>query len=255
MDYIQEVLEENLSYLKDLADKGDKFYEYEYAMALLTNEHYEEAIKYLESSSSKGYEDATYCLGICYEQGIYYEENIEKAKELYNKLIEMNSGYGYKGLADLMFYSESTDEEKEEALKLYNEGTNKDYNNYFYCDFELGVIYKRGLYVKKDMDKAIKHFLNAYEMMDDPEISLTLGGAYLFGTNGLNKDLTKAHDLLLDFMLYVTEEDEDLLKEFKDLTKKYDDKVFFDNLLKEAKEKENVEDECSCGEHHHHHHE
>lgn len=251
MDYFQEVLEENLSYLKGLADKGDKFYEYEYAMALLTNEHYEEATKYLELSASKGYEDAIYCLGLCYEQGMYYEEDIDKAKELYNKLIDMNSGYGYKGIADLLFYSSSTDEEKMEALEIYKKGTNKDFNNYFYCDFELGIIYKRGLFVKKDLDKAVKHFLSAYEMMDDPEISLTLGSSYLTGSNGLEKDINKAHDLLLDFMLYATEDDEDLLKEFKALTKKANNDEFFEKLYKDA---ENTKDECDDEECHHHHH-
>ena len=243
-------MDNNLLYLKDLADKGDKFYEYEYAMELLSNEEYEEAIKYLESSQSKGYEDAIYCLGLCYEEGIYFEKDIDKAKAQYNKLIEMNSGYGYKGLADLLFYSDSSKEEKEEALELYNKGTNKEYNNYFYCDYELGIIYKRGLFVKKDLDKAVKYFLSAQEMMDDPEMSLTLGFAYLNGTNGLNKDLDKAHDLLLDFMSFVSDDDEELLKEFKTLIKKTKNDEFFDKLYKDM---EHLEEECDDEDCHCHH--
>ena len=241
-----------LMYVKENADKGDKFYQYEYAMVLIDDEQYEEGIKYLEASSKQGYEDATYCLGLCYEQGIYYDQNIDKAKDLYTSLMDNNSGYGYKGLADLLFYSDSSDAEKMEALDLYNKGRNKANTNYFYCDYELGVIYRRGLYVEKDLNKAVEYFLSAYEQMDDPEISLTLGESYLNGTNGLKKDLDKAEELFLNFASYVTDEDEELIDEFVSVTKNSNDKEFISHLLKEIEElKDECDDEdCHC--HHHH---
>lgn len=240
-----------LTYVKDQADRGDKFYQYEYAMVLFDVSEYEEGIKYLEASSKQGYEDATYCLGLCYEEGIYYDVNVDKAKEIYTELMNNHSGYGYKGLADLLFYSESSDDEKMYALDLYNKGRNKVNNNYYYCDYELGVIYRRGLYVEKDLNKAVEYFLSAYEMMDDPEISLTLGESYLNGTNGLKKDLVKAEELLLNFASFVTDEDEELLEEFTYITKKSDEKEFVSKLLNDI---ENMKDECDSEECHHHHH-
>ena len=253
MSEIKNMREKYVEYLIEKAGSGDKFYQYEYAMLLFEEENYEEGIKYLEASSKQGYEDATYCLGLCYEQGIYYDIDIEKAKELYTSLMNNHSGYGYKGLADLLFYSDSPDSEKMHALDLYNQGRNKTNTNYFYCDYELGVIYRRGLYVEKDLDKAVEYFLSAYENMDDPEISLTLASAYLNGTHGVTKDLEKAKEQLLNFVAYVNDEDEELLIEFNELIKNTNEKEFINNLLKEIDEmKDECDDDCDC-EHHHHH--
>lgn len=251
MDDYKEMLEENLAHLKDLAKDGDRFYEYEYGMALLTNDEYDEAIKYLESSSSKGYEDATYCLGLCYEQGICFDQDIEKAKEYYNELVKKNSGYGYKGLADLLFYGDTSNKEKMEALSLYEKGALKTMSNYYYCNYELGSIYRRGIFVKKDMTKAVEYFLIANEEMVEPEMTLTLGLAYLNGKYGLEKDLTKAHDLLLEFLFEVTDEETDLIEEFNKETKKCKDEDFLNKLYLDAKNrKDECDEDCEC--HHHH---
>ena len=107
---------------------------------------------------------------------------------------------------------------------------------------------------KRDASKAFYHMSKAYESMDDPEIDLTLGEAYLYGINGAEKDLAKAHDHLLEFSTHINQEDKDLINEFNDITARCTDKEFLDKLFEDIKHEEEHEhsDDCECGCHHHH---
>ena len=258
MNEFEQIIEKQLNELKEkaLASKDAKD-EYEYGIRLVMFEKYEEGFKFLKSASDKGLDDAKYSLGLYYENGIGDETSFTKAKELYEELIESNSAYGYKGLGDLYFFGNiDKNPNKAKGIELYKKGIKEGVKDSYVCHFDLGLVYKYGDGVKKDKSKAFYHMSKAYEFMDDPEIDLTLGEAYLFGINGAEKDLVKAHDHLLEFSSHVSEEDRDLMNEFNDITSRCKDEEFLDKLYEDIHDEEahqfDHDVDCDCGCHHHH---
>ena len=258
MGEFEQIIEKQLNELKEkaLASKDAKD-EYEYGIHLVMFEKYEEGFKFLKSASDKGLDDAKYSLGLYYENGIGDETSFTKAKELYEELIESNSAYGYKGLGDLYFFGNiDKNPNKAKGIELYKKGIKEGVKDSYVCHFDLGLVYKYGDGVKKDKSKAFYHMSKAYESMDDPEIDLTLGEAYLFGINGAEKDLVKAHDHLLEFSSHVSEEDRDLMNEFNDITSRCKDEEFLDKLYEDIHDEEahqfDHDVDCDCGCHHHH---
>ena len=256
MEDFEKMVEEELNELKEkaLASKDAKD-EYEYGIHLVMFERYEEGFKFLKSASDKGLSDAKYSLGLYYENGIGDETSFDKAKELYEELIDENSAYGYKGLGDLYFFGNiGKTPNKTKGIELYKKGVRDGVKDAYVCHFDLGLVYKYGDGVKRDPSKAFFHMSKAYESMDDPEIDLTLGEAYLYGINGAEKDLVKAHDHLLEFSTHINQEDKDLINEFNDITARCKDKEFLDKLFEDIKHEEEHEhsDDCECGCHHHH---
>ena len=144
------------------------------------------------------------------------------------------------------FGSESHEPDRKKAYQYYLSGIEKCSLDKYVCHFDLGLMYKYGDDIPKDMTKAVIHFEEAHKEMDDPEIDITLGRSYLFGENGKEQDLSLAHDYLLNFTCHVSEDDKELLDEFDEIVEECEDKEFLHDLFLELKEI--MDDGCA---HHH----
>ena len=68
--------------------RKDKHYQLIKAAKAFEKKQYEEAVKWYRKSAEQGDADAQYNLGCCYKNGQGVEQNIDKAKELFEKVLE-----------------------------------------------------------------------------------------------------------------------------------------------------------------------
>lgn len=111
--------------VKNMAENGDIFAEYEYGYLLLRNaEDYndeKEGASWLKKSADKGFWLAEIRLGECYEGGEGVEKNERKAFKYYKKAYQFGVPEAMNLLADCYYYGNGTEENEEKALDIYEE--------------------------------------------------------------------------------------------------------------------------------------
>ena len=173
----------------------------------IENKELEEMVKLYEKGMEKGNIMAIYRLAVLYCNGTKVKKDYEKAKELYEKVVEMRN------------LSPSTNIVIESLISLgdlyhsFQIGAPKpDFNkviDYYKKAIELGSIkaiiklgrlyenstgtYKEFNEPEQDYNKAIKLYEKAIEL-EDPNAMIQLGNMYLYG-KGVKQDKSKAEEL------------------------------------------------------------
>ena len=152
--------------IKASAEAGDPIAQYKLGMCYFdannVNNNDKEALKWLTLSMNQGNVDAMNLVGLFYFEGIGVEKDEKKALELFKKCVDKNNVDAMRNLGVLLIYS------KNEKIKNQEEGYSylkKAYDAKFdYAYIDLGDLYRRGIYVKKDKAKGFKFYMEASKL-------------------------------------------------------------------------------------------
>lgn len=160
-----------------------------------------------------------FLLGLAYEKGDIEKKNLKKAAQYFEKAAQQGHAKSAFHLAEI----KKNKGETVEAIKLYDVASKGGFGK---ADFILGEFYEKGQFVSKDINKAIYHYLIAWDQKIDgaeeklsaldlknynnkkdnllyhkylgndgnPESEYNLGIAYKNGDN-VPKDLNKSFEL------------------------------------------------------------
>ena len=106
--------------------------------------------------------DAKYSLARCYKKGNGIKENKEKAYNLFYELMKKDIRAKME-VAQMNFLGEGTNQDYEQALKIFNElKNNVPYDLNFIIDSYIGEIYFYGLGIESDKKKGFELLDNAW---------------------------------------------------------------------------------------------
>lgn len=158
----------------------------------------ENVVKWIKKAAKLGEEYSQYRLGIIYKNGLYVNKDIDKAifwfskaavqgeQKSYNELLSLQSRNLSKQLPTPPEISKYLN--NKEYKKAYNYFIKTKYN--FRSQFNLGLHYENGLFVKKDYQKAFVWYLKS-AMQGFDRAQNKVGEMYKYA-NGVNFDRDKA---------------------------------------------------------------
>ena len=132
-DIVSQSFDKAIEYLEKASIKGELAAQYKLSLYYFEKQHYEDAVKYLQTLVEYEYCDSMYYLGLCYFYGKGISKSYELAVRYFTSLA--NRGYGYK--------------------------RTRGYKKAIYM---LGVCYAEGKGVNKSYDEAIKCFLRLRDL-------------------------------------------------------------------------------------------
>lgn len=142
----------------------------------------------IEKAASMNSERALYLIADAYCYGLDgYEKDITKAKEYFEKCIEIGDGYYSDALCDLgleLVDSKNSIFDSERGISLLKRASELDNDS---ATSYLGYMYEMGLYLTADTDKAIVYYKKAVEN-DHAKSQYRLGRLLLDGLFGAPKD-------------------------------------------------------------------
>lgn len=175
--------------LKDLYEKGDSAY---------YRGDYTTAKSYYLKVAEQNYPKAQTALGICYEYGHGVISDFGEAKKWYYKAAEQGEVEACYRLGRIYYY---IDKDYQKAFKWLTKGTEVNDKGWesWACKIALGVCYRDGNGVVKDISKAYNIFNDAFQHCDENDISTGVSAAgYLswmyYRGLGVKKDWVKAKD-------------------------------------------------------------
>lgn len=136
-----------------------------------------------------GHPDALYSIG-WYAKN---DKNFEKAKEYFEKAVELGSANAYVNLGIMYDEGEGTDEDLNLAFKYYMKAAIKENSNGIML---VGIAYWRGRGINTDKYKALE-WLNKAADMDNTSAIFYLGSFYQKGDGHLKKDFLKAEQYFM----------------------------------------------------------
>lgn len=147
---------------------------------------YAVAIDYYEACGDNPY--AELALGFLHYYGQGVEEDTEKAKEMFQSVVDDGCMEGYLGLGDIANMEEDYDAALEYYTKAAEEGTEQLYvanamNN-------IGWMYDNGTGVEQDYEKALEWYEKAAEL-NNTDAMCNIAWSYLSGS-GVEGDAEKA---------------------------------------------------------------
>jgi uncharacterized protein len=123
----------------------------------LSEQDYEEAIKYYQQAAAKGSADAMNDLGYIYE-AIEGFVDPKLAFEWYTRGVEAGSPHAANGLGNCYMDGLGTTANINKAIELYEQSAAKDVS---YAHYNLGILYYEEKHVAKNDEKALTHFISA----------------------------------------------------------------------------------------------
>lgn len=137
--------------------------------------------------------DVTYAL--CYLNGVGTKKNPSKGYRLLDKIHkeEPENAEATYHLASCYSYGLGTDTDFEKARQLYEKAVELGYHKAYY---DLGMIYRFGEGVTVDMQKAISFYEKGLAL-GDGRCAANLGAVYNNGINGVPQDLNLAKEIYL----------------------------------------------------------
>ena len=162
-----------------------------------TERHLKNGFVYLERALQMGDRNALLALGEIYLKGISVPKDINKAKEYYQKGIEVKIKEAYGLLAHIeLFNSESIVIDYKNVRSLAQEGSKlKDGNS----SKIMGYLYHNGLGVKKNERSAEKYYLKAIEEGNllDNLVYWYLGNLYFYGSKRVQNNAKALENYLI----------------------------------------------------------
>ena len=149
--------------------------------------NYDKALEFLKKSSEGGNMNASYLLGLMYENGEGLERDFNKAKKCYEKSAEQGNSHGYNRIGFCYKNGLGIESDYPKAFKYYKKasdmGNKLSINNLVIC-------YEQGDGVKQDYSKVVECYKKASELGNSGG-SYNLADCYEQGV-GVKKDLSKA---------------------------------------------------------------
>ncbi|KAK8871335.1 hypothetical protein M9Y10_007055 [Tritrichomonas musculus] len=149
--------------------------------------NYDKALEFLKKSSEGGNMNASYLLGLMYENGEGLERDFNKAKKCYEKSAEQGNSHGYNRIGFCYKNGLGIESDYPKAFKYYKKAS--DMGNKLSIN-NLGICYEQGDGVKQDYSKAVECYKKASELGNSGG-SYNLADCYEQGV-GVKKDLSKA---------------------------------------------------------------
>lgn len=116
--------------------------------------------------ANQGDVDAQYYIGLFYLDGYVVSKNFSQAAKWFKKSLLQDDVYAKYEYSNLLLNGHIKDEEID-LVNLLNEIIyDEDKTNRIKALYNLGIAYKYGIYVKKDLDKALKIFKNINKFID-----------------------------------------------------------------------------------------
>lgn len=226
-------VEENIAgrylyYIKDIADNGNVFAQYEIARYYWDNENFQVALEYFEKSASQNDFLATFKLGSIYLSGeSIIQQDYSKARQYFERGAEIEHGESMLKLGDIYWYGYGVTVDKQKAVELYkkayslyaydsnsvnniggfysDEGKNCNYaealkwwkigeeKKYSECIGNLGWAYQYGKGVTIDYKKSVEYYEKSIAAgLKSGAFETRLGTIYYNGGHGVSKDYRKA---------------------------------------------------------------
>jgi uncharacterized protein len=123
----------------------------------LSEQDYEEAIKYYQLAAAKGSADAMNDLGYIYE-AIEGFVDPKLSFEWYTRGVEAGSPNAANGLGNCYMDGVGTTADINKAIELYEQSAAKHVS---YAHYNLGILYYEGKHVETNYEKAFTHFVSA----------------------------------------------------------------------------------------------
>jgi len=149
-----------------------------------------------ESILTSNDSNAMYNLGHIYEHGVGVQQDYSKAKQLYEKAIELENSNAMNNLGYMYFIGKGVQKDYNKAKQLYEKaielGNSNAMNN-------LGYMYEHGPGVQQDYNKAKQLFEKAIELGNSMAM-YNLGCMYRNG-RGVQQDYNKALRLYIQYYI------------------------------------------------------
>ncbi len=121
--------------------------------------NYDEAIKYFMQMVEQGNTDGMAAMGMLYENGEGVEQDLDKAMEWYQKVIDADDADGWWFRGKVLFYQD----ENEQAIQCFEKSIAGGGSFVRDSEYYLGVMYEGGYGVEQDYTKAVEYYKHAAE--------------------------------------------------------------------------------------------
>lgn len=139
-------------------------YEYQVSKKYLDNnsENYDSkiGIETLKKSANMGCVHSLYLLGKYYMDGVFLKKDLNKAEKAFIKAGNMNNCYAQYRLSKIYFDSNGDLFNPQKGMEFLCKAASSGYK---YALYQLGKIYYNGVFVEKDINKAIQYLIAAAE--------------------------------------------------------------------------------------------
>lgn len=138
------------------------------------------AFTWMQKAAEANSAEAVYKLGAMHQQGIFVKQDHQKARELYQKALTIDTNHimAIRSLGLLMIYGMGGSVDEKGAFNMFQKGTNlKDPS----AMFLLANVYIKGTGVTKDYKKGFDLLLDASKL-GEPDAMYQLGMCYFTGT-------------------------------------------------------------------------
>lgn len=95
-------------------------------------------------------------VALCYQNGVGVPQSYEKAREYFKLAVDRQSAYSY--YAEYLLKGIGGEQDVDGALALYQKVVDENGHDALSCALILGDIYKNGVYVEKDAEKAAGYY-------------------------------------------------------------------------------------------------
>ncbi|WP_417579843.1 peptidoglycan-binding protein [Pelagibacterium sp.] len=154
--------------LRDAADEGDRFAQFEVGAILtegtVVEQDFGDAAAWYERSAAQGFAPAQYRLGSLYEGGRGVERDLDMARLWYQRAAEAGNRMSMHNLASLYAGGELADQDFAAAAHWFEEAASRGLTD---SQFNLGMLYARGLGVDQDFEKSYIWFSLAARSGDE----------------------------------------------------------------------------------------
>ena len=139
-------------------------YEYQVSKKYLDNnsKNYDSkiGIEILKKSANMGCVHSLYLLGKYYMDGVFLKKDLNKAEKTFIKADNMNNCYAQYKLSKIYFDSNGDLFNPQKGMEFLCKSASSGYK---YALYQLGKIYYNGVFVEKDINKAIQYLMAAAE--------------------------------------------------------------------------------------------
>lgn len=175
--------ENAIMWLSKAAENGHVEAQDKLGVVYFEQKDYKQAIKWLKVSASRNVTEASYLIGLCYQNGFGVEMNTTDAAVWYTKAATRNHAIAQYTLA-LLYQKEASQQQtgswfnQEMAKSLFIRAA---INGVAKAKVEAGKCFFNGYGVKRDYEEALKWFIQAGEKDNEPEAQYLAGCCYLKG--------------------------------------------------------------------------
>lgn len=117
-------------------------------------------IEILKKSANMGCVHSLYLLGKYYMDGVFLKKDLNKAEKTFIKADNMNNCYAQYKLSKIYFDSNGDLFNPQKGMEFLCKSASSGYK---YALYQLGKIYYNGVFVEKDINKAIQYLMAAAE--------------------------------------------------------------------------------------------